>query len=639
MNDLVTEAKRNKFSQLLNLSQEDVLSVFDTVSEYVQRQILLGKGVNIIGLGTFTLSKVTLDLGNRQIAIQRPVFLLSEKLALTHALQHTKYFTSAQVPVSSLNYTVLSNESPFDRDTIELCIKEVLLALNKYISQQRHIVFVFPGIGKLLIRDFRARMKFYREFVASVDGSGEVGKMSMSALHSRLSVLSADSRPPTVTTVTLPRLVSVTPTERSDAKVTSPRRKCSPPHQQEHGKIKSNSLPKLDEDTGTGVVSPAKEEIAVSTPPGKDEASEPVENNGSQLPTRAIASAPAQLNLCLHNVTDQQNLCYVCHQREINNVPVSMTKYRQQQEQLERKMMDEHMKQSQALSLVLELKKRSEMKKYNKEVAAYNLAMAQQALRDKRNKERNKEKAFVFERSLQTPEPKFQARARYRSQLDEQVAYKRGKERYEKEMQDQKDRLENQMVAEELAADDEMFKQQRIANTEHYKQALAEQVKNKPEQLPVAEPDSLQPIFGVHDKTDGAWEREQRRKAKLNSLDQLKMIADKEDAVKLQNKLNVREGTDMLIRVKQDLLNDLKQRSDEQARVTEILKNSWNSSIRSRRKQQDEQSQWDNELGITVLEQLEGYPRCSQCYRKPDNMGTTNLLTGTRYPTGCKLMN
>lgn len=55
----------------------------------------------------------------------------------------------------------------------------------------------------------------------------------------------------------------------------------------------------------------------------------------------------------------------------------------------------------------------------------------------------------MFERSLQTPEPKFQQRARYRSQLDEQVTYKKGKEKYEKEMQDQKDRLENQMVAEE----------------------------------------------------------------------------------------------------------------------------------------------------------------------------------------------
>ena len=90
--------------------------------------------------------------------------------------------------------------------------------------------------------------------------------------------------------------------------------------------------------------------------------------------------APAQVNLCLHNTHGRQNLCYVCHQREARNVPVSMVKYRQQQEELERKMMDEHMKQSQALSLVLELKKRSEMKKYNQEVAAFNLAMAQQAL-------------------------------------------------------------------------------------------------------------------------------------------------------------------------------------------------------------------------------------------------------------------
>ena len=43
-------------------------------------------------------------------------------------------------------------------------------------------------------------------------------------------------------------------------------------------------------------------------------------------------------------------------------------------------MLEEYMKQSKALSVVLELKKRSEMKKYNEEVAAYNLAVAQQAL-------------------------------------------------------------------------------------------------------------------------------------------------------------------------------------------------------------------------------------------------------------------
>ena len=61
-------------------------------------------------------------------------------------------------------------------------------------------------------------------------------------------------------------------------------------------------------------------------------------------------------------------------------MPVSMKKYRKEQEHLEAKMLEEYMKQSKALSLVLELKKRSEMKKYNEEVAAYNLAVAQQAM-------------------------------------------------------------------------------------------------------------------------------------------------------------------------------------------------------------------------------------------------------------------
>lgn len=87
------------------------------------------------------------------------------------------------------------------------------------------------------------------------------------------------------------------------------------------------------------------------------------------------------------------------------------------------------------------------------------------------------------------------------------------------------------------------------------------------------------------------------------------------------------------------MFDDSRQRRDEHNRINEILKNSWNSSIQGRRRQQEEQSEWDNVLGVTVLEQLEGYPRCKQCFRKPDNNGTTNLLTGTRYPTGCKLMN
>ena len=102
--------------------------------------------------------------------------------------------------------------------------------------------------------------------------------------------------------------MSVTPPEQGDTSLTSPRQRYSPPRQEEHGKLKITSLPKLEENTNTGAVSPMKElagkmyiiiyglmylisiSILVSTPPGKAEASQPVESNDSQPPVRAISS-------------------------------------------------------------------------------------------------------------------------------------------------------------------------------------------------------------------------------------------------------------------------------------------------------------------------------------------------------------
>ena len=55
------------------------------------------QGVTIAGLGTFTFSQKKIDVGsNKFIVIQRPVFVLSEKFAQTHSLQHTKQHTSGE---------------------------------------------------------------------------------------------------------------------------------------------------------------------------------------------------------------------------------------------------------------------------------------------------------------------------------------------------------------------------------------------------------------------------------------------------------------------------------------------------------------------------------------------------------------
>ena len=48
------------------------------------------QGVHIVGLGTFTFSQQKLDMGNKLILLQRPIFLLSEKLLLSHGLKQTR---------------------------------------------------------------------------------------------------------------------------------------------------------------------------------------------------------------------------------------------------------------------------------------------------------------------------------------------------------------------------------------------------------------------------------------------------------------------------------------------------------------------------------------------------------------------
>lgn len=79
-----------------------------------------------------------------------------------------------QIPVVQLNFSVLSMESPFDRNTVEACVKEILQALSRSLSLKKNVDFVFSGIGRLQIRDSKVKMRFYKEFINSMDGSGKL---------------------------------------------------------------------------------------------------------------------------------------------------------------------------------------------------------------------------------------------------------------------------------------------------------------------------------------------------------------------------------------------------------------------------------------------------------------------------------
>lgn len=73
-----------------------------------------------------------------------------------------------------MNYTVLSNEGPYDRDSIQLCIKEILLALSRCLFIKKSVHLDFCEVGRVIVKDSKIHMKFFRNFIKQLDIDGEL---------------------------------------------------------------------------------------------------------------------------------------------------------------------------------------------------------------------------------------------------------------------------------------------------------------------------------------------------------------------------------------------------------------------------------------------------------------------------------
>ena len=94
-----------------------------------------------------------------------------------------------------------------------MCVKEVLQVLAHSLAARKIVHFDFSNVGRLVIRESRAKMRFFREFIAALDSSGELGcAFRPGTSHtscSDLSIMSAPGtpRPGTSGTLTLPHIV------------------------------------------------------------------------------------------------------------------------------------------------------------------------------------------------------------------------------------------------------------------------------------------------------------------------------------------------------------------------------------------------------------------------------------------------
>lgn len=66
MNELVRQVTESKSPLMYGVSEWDVNAIWDSLSSFVEKQMLLQKGVHISGLGTFSFVKKKMDIGPKK---------------------------------------------------------------------------------------------------------------------------------------------------------------------------------------------------------------------------------------------------------------------------------------------------------------------------------------------------------------------------------------------------------------------------------------------------------------------------------------------------------------------------------------------------------------------------------------------
>ncbi|CAJ1049483.1 coiled-coil domain-containing protein 81-like [Xyrichtys novacula] len=469
---LVSKANRRSLPTLAQLSENDINCIWADVSAYIERQLTLQKGVHLAGLGTFTFSQQRLDIGNRFIVVQRPVFLLAGKLLLSLGLKQVRPLAAAtHLPIVQLNFAAVSQETPFSRDVVEGCIRETLLLLYKALNSEQNIFLTLQGIGVLSFKNNKVRMKFNRDFINAMDGTGRLLSAFNNRPGSSVSLLSGglsrlQQQQQTASPITLPSVRSPHPHNKASDKDAScmspatdqrnageiPQQRESKSHQPlQSAKMKAVSLPEEENpkpptetaDKPTAFISP------LEVPPKLEEQSVNISCSGH---TRA-----------------GQELCYLCMQRAKRNVPVYLRIQQEAEEKAQEKLLllQEQLRDKQIMEE--EQKKLNEQREHAKQVATFNLQM---------NKER-KEKtlsplfptSFIFSARSLTPAKRTQQH-QYMNDLQSQIESRR-----QHEAQDQQNRLlmehlDQVQLVQELALQKAQQLQQKHERTTHYKKAL-----------------------------------------------------------------------------------------------------------------------------------------------------------------------
>ncbi|XP_048349219.1 coiled-coil domain-containing protein 81 isoform X2 [Sphaerodactylus townsendi] len=640
---ILEEGSKRLFLTLSKLTSEEVFNIWNAVSEFVEKQLSMNRGVSIPGLGTFSFLRQKLDTrSNKHILVQRPVFLLSEKLAQTHGLKYNNIHTPGDIPVVQLNFIVLSLESLFSREIVEGCVRETLLFFSRSIANKQNVEFTFKGIGVLVIRDNRVKMKFYKDFLQAIDGSGNLLKALSNRPGTGDSVVSSREA-----SVPFPRNVIMFPRMemKEMEKIAEEGEKPSKEKERtdKENSKKENLSPKRllcrqalspAKVAGVSLTDELEKNLGKTSPP---RTAEPVSDLKPEQEAHVPAFQPRiPSSLCQDHGRAGQEMCYLCLQRAQRNIPLYLTEENRRKEKEEERILAKYQALKGEDSLRKEQLRALAKREQDQEIAAFNLGVAE-ALRSRKNEKAPEAcRSYIFEHRPSSATTQ-QKQEEYSQQLAKQLAQKTTRESRRKQDQELMDRLEQVQLAEELAAQRTKYIKDRMAEMHSYKKALDLQVKMKPVQLPRCEPNSSETVFGKYDSEE---KMEERRKRSLEfSRHQLQAAAHRKRTAILSQLIDQRKAADMIERARKQWIAEKGARLEKIFQMNLAMKEDWRKSAGLKR-QRDYEEKLFQRAGdkLFLLDQCARFRRCYQCKRSLGNSGDGNEWIDNKYIPGARLV-
>jgi hypothetical protein len=668
------EGRKNHFPILSKISDPLAIQIWITACQFINKQLENDKSVQITQLGTFSFSSKRLDIGNNKfIIVQRPVFLLSERLAQTHGITYTKHHVSGEIPLVKMNYTAIAIAMGRERDLVEGCIREILQALSRVISYREPVQFLFYNIGYLVVRDFRARVKFTPGFIKRMDGTGQLSRVLESRARGRTSKTRAkDSSAPSIPARSKtsagrlelrrpcePRASSLDRVDETNVLKLSEISENPVPSTLKSPQSSENYLPRVGLYSSSDRVSSSKNLMRGNTPPTSQvrlKSADSVASSVGHEEKNHLEDYKEFVKRTEQNQDIENNLSYVAFQRQ------QLIEEKRQREAQADAILQRYQDRKDQTAMHRERRSDEVARTRAKDVAGFNLKTCLEASEQDLASARrpNSPKAYIFKNRPLTP-ARFKKQHEYSDALAGQVDSKATRLRNHTESVEKSERLEQQQLQNEI---DNMKEDQRAntkANQQNYRKSLASQIRVKSEiskrndaQEELAEPSiptvpyfgrnhitSASGLFGNEGSSNKAMEEKARAKALFKA--QLAMASEKRQSA-IKKHLNAQQKeAQVLRRTHTELFSDQKRSYESSVKRRQSLEENWVRHAKDKKNREQQHQEFQRNGRQLTVKETELHDKYDILF-KPQPTGYTsgrfksNIWRESRYIPGSRLM-